>query len=136
MAGIVNSEGIERAKPEFIGGLLHRRIRLRPDEFVVKYSGSRFATIWGLALGRLFLTNQRIVWCPLLVASLSRAKSIDLSDITDVGVLRESNMLVPGSWYVRTKCKAHEIESVQDFWGGAKPEEWVATVRSAIKALI
>jgi hypothetical protein len=58
---------------------------------------------------------------------------IDLSDITDVGVLRESNMFFPGSWYIRTKDKAHEIESVHDFWGGARPNEWVAAVRSAIE---
>jgi GRAM domain-containing protein len=132
----LNSQQVERAKPEFIGGVLHRRVRLRSEEFVIKEAGSRFATLWGLALGRLFLTNQRILWCPLLLASLSRAKSIELSDVTEVGVLRDSTSFVPGSWYIRTRAKMLEIESVHDFWGGAKPEEWVAAVRSAIKALV
>lgn len=129
----MHSHKVEQARPPLVGGLFHRRIRLRADEFVVKEAGSRFATLWGLALGRLILTNQRILCCPLLLASLSRGKSIELGDVTDAGVLRESTTFVPGSWYVRTSGTAHEIESLRDFWGGASPDEWVAAVRSAAK---
>jgi hypothetical protein len=124
--------GKSKNKPRFAGGPLYRKVRLEPGEIVIKEAGSYLLTFWGWTHGNVSLTNRRIIWSPFF-AFLAGAKAIRLSEITEVGVHRNSGLFVPGAWYVRTGNRIHRFESLHDFWGGAKPEEWVSVVRSALK---
>jgi hypothetical protein len=122
---------IDLKRPEFVGGPWHRKVPLGPDEFIVKETGANLLTFWGWTTGNLFLTNKRVIWCPL-AAPFARSKIVRLSEVTEVGVRRKSTMFVPGAWFARTGTETHGFESLHDFWGGADPEEWVAAVRSVL----
>jgi len=121
-------------KNRFVGGWGWRRVLLRPTERVVK-EGACFRKIrfWRWRLGKLFLTNQRLIWTSSWDFPVSPS-TIELQDILDIGVPDESTVAkvgMPAKWYVRTPDMMHlfsRFSIYQPF--RSDRDEWVQAIRA------
>jgi len=118
------------AVDNFIGGFFHRKVNLLDGERVLHKSRAHYkAPTWGTRPGRLFLTNERLMWgrFPPL-----KPKAIPRSEVRRVYGPREGESEAPkysGFWGVETD---HEKLS---FTFGYMPhamgdvDKWVDAIR-------
>ena len=108
-----------------------RRAKLGADERVLKSSDARCRwRYWLTSWGTLFLTNQRLIYCPSIFF-LRRPFSISLSTVRDATVMTS----VRSNLDMASKIRVETTDGSYDFgfgiYGWRTREEWVSAIRGA-----
>jgi hypothetical protein len=131
---------LANSRRSHVGGWLYRRVALRSNERVIMEDRCLYRLSIGWCLGKLFLTNMRVIWCPGrdFPQIFFSPRAISLTEITNVDIAEESftsNLIMPKRWRIETGSTAHYFS---DGWGpfpqSTRRDEWVVGIREAIGA--
>jgi len=128
MAG---STGNQPQNNQYVGGGFVRRTTLRSGERVLKSTDARCRwRHWLTSWGALFLTNQRLIYCPSIFF-LQRPFSIPLSMVSDAIVMTS----VRSNLDMASKMRIETGDGSYDFgfgiYGWRRRNEWVSAIRAA-----
>ena len=131
---------LARSRRSHVGGWLYRRVPLRSNERVILEDRCQYLLpVWGWRLGKLFVTNQRIIWSPSwdLPQIFFQPRTIALSQITRVDVVKHAFPIkMPGQWRIDAGSKSHYFS---DGWGPFPPamsrDKWIVGIKELIGAL-
>jgi len=118
------------------GGFWHASVRLRDHERILRSEGA-FASPFHFA-GRLYLTNERLIWVPMRIlpligVALGTALSIELSDVEECTTGKRVFGAPHRPVYVRTSY------GLRDFLIGMRyttlsVAEWIDSIQAARSA--
>jgi len=130
----------DKMRPRYVGRMWYRRVPLRSNEDVIMADRCLYQLpIWGWRLGKLFLTNQRLIWSPSwdLPQVFLQPRIILLSEITHVDTEIDtftSNLVMPKRWRIETAAKTHYFS---DGWGpfgqSIRRDDWILGIRDVIR---
>ena len=132
------------AKPKFVGGWWRQKVRLRGSELVLKEGRSEYEARPPLRLGRwmkwlpipgtwlpgrLYLTDQRLIWCPSVIEFWVSPVCIPVEDITEARMVSNSRDAASGDWFVRTEGRTYRFDPGFDVLHGPDANEWLSLLK-------